>query len=235
MRSTWLLLSIAAVSSVASPVTDSQSTGAKDVLIQTVSFLAELRAVTPAEKTRAALFNFEGLPPLIQSKTVHHFPGLQVVDPPSDNPLENDPLWKVACRSSAIVYGNVEKGRALLSGDESSLFTDYSVQVAQWIKPDRGKASILVTASGGAVRVGDTVLRATTETTILTSRSYLFFLRVIPNGDAYGPLGAPLLLSEGRVVGGPLSDQGPQDAQKTKDQILRLLKQCKTGVEDEHR
>ena len=209
-----------------------QSTSGKDAPLQTAGTLNELKAVTPAEKARAERFNFTHLPPIIESKSMHMNSGLAVLpDPPPDGRPDPDAEERrLVCRSAGIAYGNVKRSRVLLNKDETFLFTDYVVQVAQWVKPERGPTEILVSQNGGSVRVGTTVLRATTDHGMTRDKSLLFFLVAIPKGDAYQAIGTPRVVFNGKLVAGVPGNQGLHDAQKTTDKLRLLDKQCKGGT-----
>jgi hypothetical protein len=231
---TLLALSVASVHLVSASVP--QSTSDKDATLQVVNSLSELRAVTPAEKARAQHYNFPWLPPLIESKAMFMNPGLAVLpDPPVHGlPDPDADIRRLVCRSTGIVYGTVQKSRVLLNKDETFLFTDYSVHVAQWVKPERGKPEILVSMNGGAARVGTTVLRAETSQTVLRDKTQLFFLLAIPKGDAYQSLGSPRVVSEGKLVGSIVGDEGPRDAQKVAEKLRTVQKQCKERQVSRH-
>ncbi len=209
-----------------------QSTSGQDAPIQTVGSLNELRAVTPAEKARAERFNFSHLPPLIESKALHMGSGLAILpDPPVDGRPDPDAEERqLVCRSDGIAYGSVQRSRVLLNKDETFLFTDYVVQVTQWVKPERGPSEILASQIGGAARVGTTVLRATTDYGMTRDKTLLLFLVAIPKGDAYQVMGTPRIVFNGKVVGGVPGNQGLHDAQKTTDRLRSLDKQCKGGT-----
>jgi hypothetical protein len=199
--------------------------------VQTVAAITDLRAVTLAERERARYFAKDGLPPLIESKSMYLAPAMEVLTPsPPGQPVDPDqPLKSLVCSAAAIVVGQVERKRALLNKDESFLFTDHQIRVSQWIRPGSGKPTILVSSLGGSVRVGSTTLEARTDSSVEVGRAYLFFLGLIPRGEAYEPASEPRPVAAGKIVGGVQGNEGLKESSSVVAKLSEVSKECKGG------
>lgn len=106
----------------------------------------------------------------------------------------NDYLKGLACKADAVVIGTVKSKESQLTEQGTYIFTDYELSVenvlknnaAAMIQPDAG---ITVTRAGGAVRLkgnGRLLTAASnSERPLKVGRSYILFLKFIPDTGAY--------------------------------------------------
>jgi hypothetical protein len=78
-----------------------------------------------------------------------------------DSRTSDEQLRDWLCRFTDVVVGTPTAKRVLLSSDEGTLFTDYTVRVLRWIRASQGTpASAVISVNGGVVQIGDRTLDA---------------------------------------------------------------------------
>jgi hypothetical protein len=120
----------------------------------------------------------------------------EVVRLPQVSPGEA--LARITCGSDAIVIGTVTAKSSNIIKSGTFLFTDYEIAVTEVLKNNPASAvnvgdTITVPRLGGAVSLGGHVVRATDETMagLTTGKSYLLYLKFLPDSGTYRPLGHP--------------------------------------------
>jgi hypothetical protein len=157
----------------------------------------ELRSKTEPEQERAAFFDSSG--PTIWTLS----PGERVVvvaEPPDPaapaislsgteirprrprGPL--DAIQARICDSDAVVVGPVTSFRVLLNKSETFFFSDLTVDVEHWIRPNARDARILVSTLGGAAEIDGQVVRTDAVPVPPKNRPRIWYLRRFPRRQA---------------------------------------------------
>jgi hypothetical protein len=121
-----------------------------------VSSMGELRAKTPDDRKHAEFFDRYGTGMLVKPGHILVIQSIRTVTPPGVPPEKYDTFLKdFACSPGrAIVTGRATEERVLLTKSETELFTEYRVEVEQWIQPaPAGPSAINVLVIGGVVNV----------------------------------------------------------------------------------
>jgi hypothetical protein len=116
-----------------------------------------------------------------------------VVDLPGQTPISTTQFLNgLACKSDAIVVGSVRGKKAHLSEDESYVYTDYELNVADVLKNNSGSPvesgqGINVTRPGGKIKLDDRIITVTDERfeQLQLGKRYLLFLRFVPAANGY--------------------------------------------------
>ena len=95
-------------------------------------------------------------------------------------------LRKPVCSAEAVVAGRVTAQKALLTAGEKALFTDYSVEVQQWVRPASGAPNLVVSEWGGMVEVAGKPFALTREgLTLAAGKTYLLVLGTLPGTTGF--------------------------------------------------
>jgi hypothetical protein len=99
---------------------------------------------------------------------------------------------KIALKSDAIVRGKVIKKISQITDDDSFIFTDYDIVIAEILKDNKAShietgATITVTRPGGKVLLGDVIVKAkdASFTPLPLNKDVLLFLKFIPETGTY--------------------------------------------------
>jgi hypothetical protein len=127
-----------------------------------ITDVAELRASTPAEEERARRFEETSPAGLLtvdellkngSNRSINgRNPAAQgLFALPGYVPTIDDRLRAQFCPSQVVVVGTPISRRVFLSERGSTLFTDYVVRIAHWIKPAAGPSEEVFSSGGGIV------------------------------------------------------------------------------------
>ena len=249
VRATGTLLSfVLLVAPVRARTTDGQASGLpqqREPIVRVESF-EDIRARPGEEQVRAAIFDREGQP-LRERPNIYEGPAEIPLSPgePPKPLLRQRRLHDAVCGAEAVVVGYPTSKRVLLNRSETALFTDFTFEVGQWLRPGRLGPSIVVSGFGGRVIVAGKVY--TTGITVLLDNGwtrydrpeglalrieqpYLLFLRRLPKTQAFGTNDEPIHISNGTVdlvLLGPVQDpRGPEPFQKLVMELEAAARRC---------
>jgi hypothetical protein len=182
--------------------------------VKKVKDASELRPKEADDRKLADFFDREG-PSVLENKLIVIPNDEDVPVAPTDPdspPQEQDRLRAIVCDSDAIIVGQAVDTRTLLNRSETFLFTDFTVAVTNWIKPRGGPGTVNVAMLGGAVEVGNTLLKSTALPILELQKSALLFLKRIPGvSHAYGLTSRAVRLESGVVVNADLPKHPGKD------------------------
>jgi hypothetical protein len=111
----------------------------------------------------------------------------------------DDFLRRWTCASDYVVLGTPTTSKAILTTHESNIFTDYRVNVDQWLRggPDRGKSVVMPTTfvvglQGGRITTGEGVLEVEDDPPLQLFAPFILFLKNIPTTPSYRLTGPAL-------------------------------------------
>ena len=206
--------------------------------IYTVASMAQLRPVSTDERLRAEFHDHPGIP---ISETANQIlgPGPETVSPPrrtGDSPPTYNPpsrqvlLERTVCRSDAVVFGVARTGRVLLNRRETDFFTDFAVDVTEFVRPNRGPGPIVVSQRGAEVWVGKHFYSRPSLGPLTLGRPQLLFLRQIPKTQSFNAFIEPIPISNGMpdlASVGPVRDpRGPERHQDVVNELRQMAKSC---------
>lgn len=168
-----------------------------------VGYIADLRARTPEERTKAKFFDRESGERLTPGRSVSIGGVLHPAPPPgAPAPTYETFLRQVLCRGDALVVGTATPQKVLLNCTETFLFTEYDVTVTRWLYPTRdGAPTIRLSVEGGRAVVGGRLTEATIGTPPVPGNEYLFMLRRIPDTQGFTIARKPVSSKESLQAG----------------------------------
>jgi len=198
--------------------------------VQRVDSFDDIRAKTADELKRARAFDqYQGCNICLSGRRLTDFPDgtIRVTTGGAGHLVDLGPpptperwLWDQACRADAIAIGRPASRRALLNAEESYLFTDYSIDVDEWIRRlDGHDRTVTMSLPGGDVYVGAAFYSAGSSHALVLAlgQRYVLFLKVTPADAKVETFGAPRALS----VAAP---QGPSPASESDDAFLKSVR-----------
>jgi hypothetical protein len=90
------------------------------------------------------------------------------------------------CASDYVVAGRVVSQKAMLTAGEMALFTDYTVEPDEWLRPASGPASVVVSEWGGSLEIAGkpfAILRP--QLTLQAGKRYILVLGRVPEADGF--------------------------------------------------
>ncbi len=173
--------------------------------VKKVKDVSALRVNNADDRKLADFFDREG-PSLLENQIIYIPTHESNPVPPSPNVVpgmdsREDSLRGVVCASDAVIVGPPVDSRTLLNRSETFLFTDFTIAVTDWVSPPGGPGTVHVAMLGGAVEVGNTLLRSTALPLLELQMPTLLFLQKIPGvTKAYGLASRPVRLAQGKVL-----------------------------------
>jgi hypothetical protein len=157
----------------------------------TVKTLDDLKPQTREEKLEADHYEGLGLRPIEQGSVREMgepFPTLSANPPPE--PTYESFLRDVTCSIDVVAVGRAGSGRVMLNTGATWLFTEYHLQVTDWVRPAAGAREIVANESGGVASVGGELTSAG-RNLVHIGEQYLLFLEALPGTSAFvrhGPI-----------------------------------------------
>lgn len=190
MRQWWIVGGAAMLLAGFTPIAGGQSLPHND--------LSAFRPKTTDEKARAAVFAQKVSRPLEPNTTRVD----NVEDdnfPPGPPLVYSSFLQEVVCESDAVVAGVAARKQALLTDDDSAIFTDYAVGVEEALrgipihKVPVIDTTLLVSLRGGSIQTRIGTFEVRDQVPLEARDRYVFFLKRIPKTSGY-TMSAPQLV-----------------------------------------
>lgn len=207
--------------------------------IYTVASMAQLRPVSTDERLRAEFYDHSGIPiSETANKVLLHNPNETLPPPPvtpgsvqAKEPLSREVmLQRAVCRDDAVVVAVAKSRRVLLNRQETAFFTDFAVDVTNFVKPNRGPGPIVVSQRGGEVKVGADIFSRPSLSPLLLGRPLLLFLRQIPKTQSFDMYTRPVPILEGMTdpasIGSARDIRGPQPLQEVVNELRQMATSC---------
>lgn len=107
-------------------------------------------------------------------------------------PTTSEILKRATCNAAAVVLGVVKSKSSQLTEDESFVFTDYEIMVAQVLKDNEAASimpnkGIVITRPGGTIFLNGKKVRAIDESfrPLKVGQQYVLFLQFLPGTKTY--------------------------------------------------
>jgi hypothetical protein len=193
----WFAVALAATVTAAAPVRASSS--------QAPSWL-QFHAATETERHEDGFWDDVQTPRLKPGETVIR--GVHKDYGSALGPAAYDDfLRRWTCASDYVVLGTPTTSKAILTTLESNIFTDYRVNVDQWLRggPDRGKSVVMpttfvVSLEGGRITTGEGVIGVEDDPPLQLFAQFILFLKTIPTTSSYRLAGPALTAARTTVA-----------------------------------
>ena len=178
--------------SVAGQVRDTSAQ--RDVSVDKVKDVSELRPVTPGQRARAKFLSlgstsildeFAKNDGLRRGQSVE---GALPIPPPGTTGTaksREDEMKGWVCVHPNILLGHAESRKVLLTERDRGLFTEYGIKVDRWIRPGNGESSIIVAKRGGVVEINGRLLQDPEGAQPTLSQPYVFFAQPFVDDNGY--------------------------------------------------
>lgn len=157
-----------------------------------------IRPVTPQQKEHSTLYKNLGSRKL-SGPNIGGTHIYDLVPPTSWNRRHIHPtefLGRIACEADAVIIGTLMDGAAMLTENDSFIFTDYAVQIEEILKDNPSarlvtSGSVTVTRPGGTLEIEGRKVQASLDgfNPFNVGRRYLLYLRFMPLTGAYQAFG----------------------------------------------
>lgn len=203
----------------------SRDASTRPLPVQEVSSLNGLRARTADERKRAEYF-VGGAQNIVETFRL----GRPFYPPDNENMIAqgvpvsaDDALRQAICRFDGIFVGSPRSSKALLSHDDTVLFTDYRIEVSRWIRADSMPAEVTATLEGGEVKVAGRLLSVPRQPRPRLNDRYIFYGQLIVGTSGYRVW---KLESLGRQVPNGLNSTPPQATEASLANLERVATSC---------
>ena len=158
-----------------------------------------IRPVTPQQKEHSKLYKNFGSNRKLSDPNFGRTHIYDLVVPSSWNRRHIHPtefLGRIACEADAVIIGTLTDEAAMLTENDSFVFTDYTVQIDEILKDNPSARlitgdSVTVTRPGGTLEIEGRKVQATLDgfNPFNAGRRYLLYLRFMPLTGAYQAFG----------------------------------------------
>lgn len=206
--------------------------------LYTVASMAQLRPVSIDERVRAEFHDHPGIP-ISETANKVLLPGPETVPPPPRTteslpakgpPIREVLLQRTVCTADSVVLGVAKSRRVLLNRRETDFFTDYTVDVNDFFKPNRGPGPIVVSQRGAEVRVGGDIFSRPSLSPLSLGLPQLLFLRQIPKTQSFNAYLRPIPISDGMPdlasVGPVRNARGPERLLDVVNELRQMARNC---------